>query len=140
VESGLTPSFPSNSPGISPELATYLFHDGEGRLTDRGHGKGRTCHWDHAADKHPDNHHRVVDQNSAKIGRLCIGYKKGQGGKGCGTNGKPFSDGSGRVAKGVEAVGDLPGLRAKTCHLRDTARVVSDGAIGIHGHGCPDRC
>jgi hypothetical protein len=45
---------------------------------------------------------------------------------------KPFPMAA--VAQGVEPVGDLADLGSQAAHLADAARVVGDGAVGVHRH------
>ena len=134
--------FPFHEAFDLPELAAHFHHDALGCPAHRGHGQGCKDKGQAGADEdaHKDGGvHDAHVQNHVTAAHfldfLHVGGDQGQSGEGCAANGKSFACGSCGVAKGVQSIRALAHRLLQTRHLRDTAGVVSDGAVGVSGQG-----
>ena len=117
--------------------ADFLHHLARG-LANRGHGHGGDQIGNDAADEDADDHQGIGDVDGIQTNGLGVGHEQGQGGQSGGADGESLADGGGGVAQGVQFIGDRAGFGAKFGHFGDAARVIGDGAVGVHGHGGAD--
>ena len=64
-----------------------------------------------------------------------VGSEQRKGRQGGAANGKTLADGGGRVADGIEFVGDFADFVIQFRHFADAAGIVGDGAVGVDRYG-----
>ena len=90
---------------------------------------------EHGAEEQADDDLRFEHIDQGQSDRLRIGDEQRERGQRRRADGKALADGCGRVAHGIEPVGDRAHGRVQTGHLRNAAGVVRNGTVGVHGNG-----
>src|SRR5690606_35980779 len=127
--------------GDLAELAPDLGDHAGGRAAHGRHGEGGDEEGQHAADEHPDDDLGVddVEADLVQADRARVRAEEGEGGERGGADREALADRRGRVADGVQPIGDAAHLGAEAAHLRDATCVVRDRAVRVHRHGDADR-
>ena len=128
------------------ELTAYFYNDTLSRASHGLHGKRREYEGQAGSDEDTDKdrriHHAHIQCNIRSADFLNLLHIRCNKSKSCQrrrTDGKAFSCGSCCISKRIQRVCTLSYVRLKSCHLRDTARVVSDRSVSVRSQ-CDTKC
>ncbi|OPY17352.1 MAG: hypothetical protein A4E74_01370 [Syntrophus sp. PtaB.Bin075] len=122
---------------LSPDLVDHV----ECGFTDRCHRERCQQAGNHPAEEDTRNHVCLcqVEGKRFKSGegldRCGVGGEHGQGCKCRGTDGEPFTDRGGGVSDRVQAIRDFPDMRGHVSLLGNTAGIIGNRTVAVHGHG-----
>ena len=125
---------------IRTELPAHLFDHLVCRFRYGFHRKGREQEGQHASDKKPNDYLRIHDINFLKMNRLRVGHKKRKCSQRRRSDRKSLSDCRGRVAHRIQGIGNLTDTLIHAGHLGDSAGIIRNRAICIHGNRTSGRC
>ena len=124
-----------HDPRVLAELAAHLLHDLAADPADRLHGERREQERHQAAEEETGDHPGVgqgEDRREPLVGEPGrVRVEQDQRGECGGADRVALRHGLGRVADGVERIGDRPHAFGQVGHLGDPARVVGDRAVRV---------
>ena len=118
------------------KLPAHLDDDLARGPADRQHAQRAEQEGQDAAEEQPDDHQGVGQiewQMRPPTDFLGVRGEEHQGREPGGADRVSLGDGFGRVANGIEGVGDISNRLGEVCHLGDAAGIIRDRAVGVDG-------